>query len=97
MAPSLVREPLIPVSASHDPCIDLVDPETFEPDVLEPVAVIGFSLKFPQDAISTESFWEMLMEGRCAVTDFPKDRMNREAFFHPDSGRPGTVSITGPS
>ena len=55
------------------------------------VAVIGFSLKFPQEATTAESFWKLLDEGRSAMTEFPKDRLNIDAFYHPDSSRRGTV------
>lgn len=58
---------------------------------LEPVAVIGYSLKFPQDAVSADSFWKMLIEKRCAMTEFPKDRINLNAFYHPDADRSDTV------
>lgn len=60
---------------------------------LEPVAVIGFSLKFPQDATSPEAFWKILMEKRCSMTEWPKERLNLNAFYHPDSSRPDTVSL----
>lgn len=62
-------------------------------DIIEPIAVIGLSLKFPQEAKSSESFWGMLVEGRSAMTDVPNDRFNIDAFYHPDNSRPGTVCI----
>ena len=62
-----------------------------EHDILEPIAVVGFSLRFPQEATSPESFWEMLAEKRCAMTEWPKDRINLDAFYHPDSNRTDTV------
>jgi hypothetical protein len=58
----------------------------------QPLAIIGLSLRFPQDATSAEAFWKMLVEGRCAMTDYPKDRMNIDAFYHPDASRTDTVS-----
>lgn len=58
---------------------------------LESIAVIGFSLKFPQDAASPEAFWKMLLEKRCSMTEWPKERLNLHAFYHPDSSRPDTV------
>ena len=67
--------------------------EGLETDILEPLAVVGLSLKFPQDATSAESFWNMLLERRCASTEFPKDRMNIDAFYHPDRDRQGSVSL----
>jgi acyl transferase domain-containing protein len=62
-----------------------------EQDQLEPLAVIGFSLKFPDDAISPDSFWKMMMEKRCASKEIPKDRMNIDALYHPDIERRDTV------
>ena len=66
-----------------------------EQDLLEPIAIIGLSLKFPQDATSPESFWKMLMERRCASTEFPKDRMNVDAFYNPDTNRMDTIPMRG--
>ncbi len=38
----------------------------------EPIAVIGFAFKYPQDATSTESLWKLLVEARCASTPIPR-------------------------
>lgn len=62
-------------------------------DLIEPVAIVGFSFKFPQDASSPESFWKMLMEQRSTATDIPMDRLSASAIYHPDPNRRGTVSI----
>ncbi len=51
-----------------------------EPEVLEPIAIIGMSLKFPQ-AVNTDSFWTMLVNQHCASIEFPKDRLNIDAFY----------------
>ena len=56
------------------------------------IAIIGFSLRFPQDAVSPESFWDMLVEGRSAVTEVPESRFNINAFCHPDPDRLGNVN-----
>jgi acyl transferase domain-containing protein len=47
----------------------------------DPIAIIGFSLRFPQDADSAEAFWEMLYNGRCAMTKVPADRFTIDAFY----------------
>lgn len=62
-------------------------------DMLEPIAIIGLSHKFPQDADTPASFWKMLEEKRCAMTEWPKDRINLDAFFHRDSGQEHKVYI----
>ena len=62
-----------------------------DPDKLEPIAIVGLSLRFPQDATSSESLWNMLMEGRCATTEVPEDRWNLGSFYHPDAERKDSV------
>lgn len=62
-------------------------------DVLEPIAVVGLSIKFPGDATSPELFWTMMIEKRCASKDYPADRMNIDAFYHPDPNKLSRVSV----
>ena len=62
-----------------------------------PIAIIGFSLKFPQDATSPDAFWKMLTEKRCAMTDLPIDRVHLNAFYNPDGTRRDTVGLSSPS
>ncbi|KAF2231142.1 ketoacyl-synt-domain-containing protein [Viridothelium virens] len=52
-------------------------------DLLELVAVIGFSLKFPQDATSAEALWHILVERKSAMSDIPRDRLSLDAIYHP--------------
>lgn len=68
-----------------------------EEDRLEPIAVIGFSFKYPQDAISPDAFWEIMRQGRCVSSDFPADRLNADAFYHPDYSRHDSVCFELPS
>ncbi|KAL3259207.1 hypothetical protein ABHI18_005413 [Aspergillus niger] len=62
---------------------------------LEPIAVIGFGLKFPQQASTPAGFWDLLIQGRSARTETPADRFNAEAFYKAtatsDRQRPGTI------
>lgn len=53
------------------------------PSTGEPIAVCGLSLRFPQDASSEKGFWAMLLEKRNAMTEYPPDRLNVDAFYHP--------------
>ena len=70
---------------------------TLEDDRLMPIAIVGFSLKFPQDAISPDAFWKMLTEKRCAMTDLPTDRVLLDGFYNPDGNRRDTVGLSSPS
>ncbi|PZD41177.1 Polyketide synthase modules protein [Pyrenophora tritici-repentis] len=64
-------------------------------EILQPIAIIGLAFKFPQDATSEAAFWQMLCEGRSASTEFPRDRLNIDAYYHPDEARPSTIPLRG--
>ena len=70
-------------------------PQSLDMDRIEPVAVVGMSFGFPQDATSSDSFWKILMEQRNTATEFPPDRLNVDAVYHPDPNRRGQVSVIG--
>ena len=52
-----------------------------ESDKMEPIAIIGLSLRFPQEATTPQTFWKMLMEKRSAMTDVPSERFNVSGFY----------------
>lgn len=58
----------------------LPDPE-LDGDDRDPIAICGFALKFPQEATSPEALWKMMVERRCAMTEFPEDRINADGFY----------------
>jgi len=62
-------------------------------DLLEPIAVVGLSCKFPEDATCPELFWKMVLDKKCASKDYPPDRMNIDAFYHPDASKLNTVHL----
>ncbi|KAF9885237.1 hypothetical protein FE257_000597 [Aspergillus nanangensis] len=64
-------------------------------DPLEPLAIVGFSLKFPGTAISPESFWDLILQGRPTAKDVPSDRYSVDAWHHPDPSHLDTVSQRG--
>jgi acyl transferase domain-containing protein len=61
-------------------------------DRMEGIAVVGMSIRFPEEATTSEGFWDMIMQKRCASKPFPKDRINLKGIYHPDSTRHDTVS-----
>ncbi|OHF03816.1 KR domain-containing protein [Colletotrichum orchidophilum] len=56
-------------------------------DQIQPIAIVGLNLKFPGDATSVESFWEILEKARNASSKVPSSRFNVDAFYHPDPSR----------
>ena len=53
----------------------------------KPIAAIGYSIRFPPEATSSDAFWRMLKESRSARTEIPGDRFDVEVFYHSDSTR----------
>ncbi|KAL2835360.1 hypothetical protein BJY01DRAFT_252737 [Aspergillus pseudoustus] len=64
-------------------------------DILTPLAIVGLSFKFPQDATSPEGFWDILEAGRSTSTEFPSSRMNIDAHYHRDRSRVDAISVRG--
>ncbi|KAK7927539.1 polyketide synthase [Apiospora marii] len=60
----------------------------------DPAAICGFSIRFPQEATSSEAFWKMLLERRCATTNLPPDRINPDGFYQREN-RSNTFSAKG--
>ena len=53
-------------------------------------AIVGYAARFP-GAADAEQFWQVLREGRDAVSEVPKDRWDADEFFDPDPDAPGKV------
>lgn len=68
----------------------------FADDVLQSIAVVGFSFEFPQNTRSAQSLWKTLEEKKCLVSEWPKDRLNLDAFYDPNVERRDTVSCDSP-
>ena len=60
---------------------------------MESIAIVGMAARLPQDAVSIEQFWALLHEGRRAASDIPKDRVNMDSFYHPNSERSDSVCL----
>ncbi len=63
---------------------------------MEPIAIVGTGCRLPGGANSPEAYWDLLANGRDAITEIPADRWNAEAFYSPNPKAPGkTVSRWG--
>ncbi|KAL3461786.1 hypothetical protein BJX64DRAFT_288967 [Aspergillus heterothallicus] len=69
--------------------------QTSSPGSLKPLAVVGYALRYPGDATTSEKFWEMLMTRKCASTRYPPDRLNIDAHYNPTTNRADTLSVDG--
>ncbi|MEH2207646.1 MAG: beta-ketoacyl synthase N-terminal-like domain-containing protein [Nostoc sp.] len=57
----------------------------------EPIAIVGIGCRFPGGVRSPASFWNLLQNGRDAITEIPSDRWNVNKFYHPDPVEPGKM------
>ncbi|KAI1356404.1 hypothetical protein F5Y01DRAFT_309815 [Xylaria sp. FL0043] len=64
-------------------------------DALEPVAIIGMGCRWPGDSESPSELWDYLEAKRNSYSKFPKERINGDAFYHPDGNRPGSFRTEG--
>ncbi|KAI0020462.1 hypothetical protein F4780DRAFT_373288 [Xylariomycetidae sp. FL0641] len=57
-----------------------------------PIAVVGISGRFPGDATTPDRLWDMVSQGRSALSDVPKERYNVDGFYHPSGEHQGTTT-----
>ncbi|WP_276002037.1 type I polyketide synthase, partial [Mycobacterium shimoidei] len=58
----------------------------------EPVAVVGIGCRFPGGAAGPEKYWNLLANGKDAISEIPPDRWNADEFYDPDQFAPGRMS-----
>jgi acyl transferase domain-containing protein/NADPH:quinone reductase-like Zn-dependent oxidoreductase/SAM-dependent methyltransferase/acyl carrier protein/NADP-dependent 3-hydroxy acid dehydrogenase YdfG len=57
----------------------------------QPIAIIGMGCRFPGEANDAESFWELLRNGREAITEVPSERWKIDEYYDPDATKPGKM------
>ena len=53
-------------------------------------AIIGYAARLP-GAADADQYWDVLHNGRDAVSEVPQDRWNVDEFYDPDASAPGKM------
>ncbi|KAL9623322.1 MAG: hypothetical protein Q9160_002429 [Pyrenula sp. 1 TL-2023] len=61
---------------------------------IEPLAIIGFSMEFPDGVVSEDDFWDKMMRRECTAEPFPEDRLSRSGFYNPNLKRRDVTPVT---
>src|SRR5436190_22525154 len=57
----------------------------------KPLALVGMACRFPGGVNDPRAFWDLLREGRDAITEVPEERWNASRFHHQNSAAPGRM------
>ncbi|KXS94985.1 hypothetical protein AC578_9486, partial [Pseudocercospora eumusae] len=61
--------------------------------MMEPIAVVGSSCRFPGGASSPSKLWRLLKNPRDVLSTIPKDRLGLGAFYHEDGEHHGSTNV----
>ncbi|CRG89167.1 putative polyketide synthase 17 [Talaromyces islandicus] len=85
--------PFLKSNSSDVPRSDLHD--VLGKDESMPIAIVGIACRLPGEATCTDKLWELLAKKEAAWSKMPEDRMNMDAFYHPDGERGGNINAIG--
>ncbi|NEW41415.1 acyltransferase domain-containing protein, partial [Nocardia cyriacigeorgica] len=65
-----------------------------EPEPTQPIAIVGTGCRFPGGVESSEDLWQLVIDGRDGLSDFPADRgWDLEHLYDPEPGVPGKCYV----
>ncbi|MGD1808021.1 SDR family NAD(P)-dependent oxidoreductase [Dapis sp. BLCC M126] len=67
--------------------------EMMESSRSEAIAIIGIGCRFPGNANTPESFWELLSNGKDSVKEIPLERWDLDYYYDPNPETPGKMYI----
>jgi len=56
-----------------------------------PVAIVGIGCRFPGGVVDPETFWQLLAQGRDAITEIPRNRLDLDYYYDARAATPGRI------
>jgi len=91
-----VRKRSKDVSTAGSGHVEVTDERSCDPSSNkspEPLAIVGLAFQFPGGAVTEDKFWDLLTDQKNVSSDFPKERININAFHSEDPKKRATVSV----
>jgi len=66
--------------------------EEKERERAEPIAIIGIGCRMPGSGAGPQAFWNLLADGRDAISETPIERWDASAYYDPNPDAPGRMS-----
>jgi acyl transferase domain-containing protein/thioesterase domain-containing protein len=60
----------------------------------EPIAIVGLGCRYPGGVVDSESYWDLLKNGREAIIETPEGRWDVAAYYDENPDAPGKVYTT---
>nr|QBM78307.1 polyketide synthase [Moorena bouillonii bAprat14] len=76
-----------------DPLSEETRLEMMERSRSEAIAIIGIGCRFPGNANTPESFWQLLSNGKDSITEIPLERWDLDSYYDPNPDTPGKMYI----
>ncbi|KAF2705690.1 hypothetical protein K504DRAFT_460398 [Pleomassaria siparia CBS 279.74] len=61
----------------------------------EPIAIVGMSCRWPGGVHNSSQLWKLLKEKRSGFSEFKKEQINVDGFYHPVKDHPGSFHMRG--
>jgi len=58
----------------------------------QPIAVIGMACRFPGGADTPDAYWQLLQQGRDAISEIPSDRWDVNTYYDPEVDASGKMT-----
>ncbi len=65
--------------------------EAMEQAKNQPIAIVGMGCRFPGKAETCEDFWQLLVQGKDAITEVPPEHWNNHDYYDPQPNTPGKI------